>query len=141
MSRDGFYIYKYQIDAMKDLDDETFKECVIAMCEYAFYKREVAKSPTAKMMMALVKQPIDDSIRKIETIYGRRCAEYHEWRKAVFERDDYTCQNCGQRGGELNAHHIVPYSESIELRYEIDNGITLCKSCHKEIHRRKDNEK
>jgi len=56
--------------------------------------------------------------------------EYKNWRKAVFERDNYTCRECGKRECFLMAHHIVHWSESVELRYVVDNGLTLCKSCH-----------
>ena len=55
------------------------------------------------------------------------------WRKSVFERDNYTCQRCGQRGGKLNADHIKPWSLFKKLRYIIDNGRTLCVGCHKKI--------
>jgi len=56
--------------------------------------------------------------------------KHREWRKAVFERDDYTCQKCKIRGGKLEAHHIKPFAYFSDLRYEVDNGLTLCKSCH-----------
>jgi len=52
------------------------------------------------------------------------------WRSKVFQRDDYTCQICKQRGGELNADHIRPLAISPELAYDLSNGRTLCKSCH-----------
>lgn len=56
--------------------------------------------------------------------------EYKAWRRAVFERDDYTCQNCKSRGGKINADHIQPYSLYPELRLAIENGRTLCVECH-----------
>ena len=54
------------------------------------------------------------------------------WRKAVFERDRYICQKCGKHGGDLQAHHIVPFSVSKQLRTEVSNGQTLCKACHRQ---------
>lgn len=70
----------------------------------------------------------------------RNSPQYREWRTNVFERDSYTCQQCGQVGGELNAHHIKPFSEYVELRFELSNGLTLCVPCHKEVHRSEGNE-
>ena len=61
--------------------------------------------------------------------------EYNEWRLDVFKRDKFTCQCCGDNtSGNLNAHHILNYSEHKQLRTEVDNGITLCKSCHVDFH-------
>ena len=65
----------------------------------------------------------------------RKSIEYRLWREAVFARDNWTCQICGKRGnGTLNAHHIKPFSDYPELRTSIENGITLCRECHIEIH-------
>jgi len=62
-------------------------------------------------------------------------SEYQQWRKAVYERDNYTCQNCGDnKGGNLNAHHIKSWADFPELRYKISNGITLCDKCHQFAH-------
>ena len=61
----------------------------------------------------------------------RNSRNYSEWRKKVFARDNYTCQSCSQRGGELEADHIKQFAFYPELRFDITNGRTLCKSCHK----------
>ena len=61
-------------------------------------------------------------------------AEYKKWRSSVFERDNYTCQKCGQVGYKLNAHHIKSYSGNEDKRTDTDNGITLCKDCHIQFH-------
>ena len=62
----------------------------------------------------------------------RSWSEYREWHKNVFERDNYICQQCGN-GGKIQAHHIHTWSKYLELRFDIDNGITLCEDCHKQV--------
>ena len=56
--------------------------------------------------------------------------EYRLWRKAVFERDNYTCQICGEKGGQLEAHHIFSWADYPGLRFNIQNGMTVHKKCH-----------
>lgn len=56
--------------------------------------------------------------------------KYKNWRTSVFQRDDYTCQICGSRGGELQADHIKPWATYKDKRYDLSNGRTLCKPCH-----------
>ena len=58
--------------------------------------------------------------------------EYRLWRQAIFARDNWTCQICFKRGGKLEADHIKPWTLFPELRYAIDNGRTLCVSCHRQ---------
>ena len=65
----------------------------------------------------------------------RQSKQYRDWRTSVFERDGYKCQICGQVGGSLNAHHIKTFKDYPSLRFDIDNGITLCEECHREVHR------
>lgn len=55
---------------------------------------------------------------------------YKNWRKKVFEFDDYVCWICEERGGNLEAHHLFSWTKYPSLRYKINNGITLHKKCH-----------
>lgn len=69
----------------------------------------------------------------------RATKEYSDWRKSVFIRDRYSCQCCGAksmvgRHVQLCAHHIFNWKDYEELRYSIDNGITLCQKCHNAFH-------
>lgn len=69
----------------------------------------------------------------------RHSQEAIEWRNAVFKRDNYVCRHCGYDRGEiLCAHHILPWKDYPEYRHCINNGITLCLPCHREIHRIKE---
>lgn len=57
------------------------------------------------------------------------------FRKEVFERDSYICQACGyDKGHILEAHHLDSWDKYPEKRYDLNNGVTLCKSCHKDFH-------
>ena len=61
----------------------------------------------------------------------RRSSQYKHWRQAVFSRDHWTCQHCNKRGGKLHADHIKPFAKYPVLRFDINNGQTLCIPCHK----------
>lgn len=61
----------------------------------------------------------------------RNTLEYRKWKKDVLERDNYTCQGCGVKGGNLHVDHIKQFAYFPELRTELSNGRTLCIDCHK----------
>jgi hypothetical protein len=79
----------------------------------------------------------------------RKTNLYMNWRDLVFRRDNYTCQICGKNGNLLNVHHINSFIEilnknnilSLEDIYycdelwDINNGVTLCRSCHLKLHK------
>lgn len=92
-------------------------------------------SDAAAVGFIAAKPNLDIDIRL--SIEGRRSEEYKNWRRSVFERDNYTCRSCGARGCRLNAHHIKAYAFFPDLRYEVTNGLTLCEICHKAIHKRR----
>jgi len=68
-----------------------------------------------------------------ENLKLREGIEYRLWRESVFARDNWTCQRCGKRGGDLEAHHIKPVRLYPDLATSIENGTTLCPLCHSEV--------
>ena len=62
---------------------------------------------------------------------NKHCGKFYKnWTKKVFIKDSFICQKCDQKGGQLEAHHIKSWVKYKKLRFEISNGITLCKNCH-----------
>ena len=58
-------------------------------------------------------------------------SKYKIWMRAVKGRDNWKCRiDNSDCKGRLEAHHILPWSEFPELRYEINNGICLCHYHH-----------
>ena len=86
---------------------------------------------------------------------ARKSIQYKQWRQRVFIKDNFTCQDCGQKSGnDLIVHHVKPFSmllqevkeylplivfnEAILLYsplWDISNGSVLCKGCHAKIHK------
>ena len=95
---------------------------------------------TREMISRTKRNPLTPLYRAI-----RECYKYNDWRSSVFSRDNYTCQHCGKKRGEIHADHIKPFSflskkEKIKTLdealscYELwdtKNGRTLCINCHK----------
>lgn len=88
---------------------------------------EITKEKMSKTHLA----KWENRIRKGKTYFHQaNNRKYRKWRMEVFKRDDYTCQSCFKKGIYLEAHHIKGWTEYPDLRYEKDNGLTLCKKCH-----------
>lgn len=61
----------------------------------------------------------------------RRSSAYSNWRREVWKRDNFKCKiNNSNCLGRLETHHILGWTEYPELRYDINNGITLCHAHH-----------
>lgn len=68
---------------------------------------------------------------------GRYSEKYINFIHSVFRRDNYTCQCCGKKKSssvKIEAHHLDGFNWCIEKRTDINNGITLCKDCHRDFH-------
>jgi hypothetical protein len=64
----------------------------------------------------------------------RREGPHRVWRQSVLARDNAQCQRCGETDGVLVAHHLLSWEDHPELRFDVDNGLTLCEPCHFEEH-------
>lgn len=115
-------------------------------------KEKITKAQTGKLCPSRGRSGVDNNFWKggiTEKNYRLRfnigrLAEYKAWHKAVFERDNYTCQFCNEQGGDLHAHHINPFMNIIEKHqiktvdqarqcvelWDLSNGITYCEECH-----------
>mgnify|MGYP001568368946 CR=1 FL=1 len=63
----------------------------------------------------------------------RNQIRYQEWRLAVLEKDGGKCTVCASIS-RPNAHHIASFKDNPELRYDLENGRTLCNACHARHH-------
>ena len=59
---------------------------------------------------------------------------YKGWRRDVYRRDRYECRiDNGDCSGRIEAHHILSWREFLEVRYNVSNGITLCRFHHPRV--------
>lgn len=67
--------------------------------------------------------------------YGRTSREADKiWANTVKERDNHTCHRCGVKDPHNHAHHVAPRSRRPDLKFLVENGKTLCNSCHTWVH-------
>lgn len=96
-------------------------------------------SDETKRKMALKKQGKDNGNWKggvTESVrLFRKSRRYQQWRKEVLQRDNFACQFCAKINCSI-AHHLKSIKEYPELRFDVDNGRTICKECHIQIHKR-----
>lgn len=138
------FFYSSWWEAIKNLPRDVQGDVLTAIIEYGLYGETTEQlKPIAKAMLAMAKHYIDrqgkpggfKGVNSNENNIIRNSTKMKKWRNDVFNRDKFICQNCGKCGGQLNAHHIKPFSVYPELRFDINNGITLCRKCHIELHR------
>ncbi len=66
----------------------------------------------------------------------RNSTSYRHWRKSILKRDNYICQRCNKTPKKIHVHHIKKFCDYPDERFNINNGITLCKKCHINLHKK-----
>lgn len=100
-----------------------------------YHKKLYEKNPLRQLKYN-IKQ-----LSKLCTTHNMRPHQYKyasiSWSKSIKFLDNKMCKNCDSTKN-LHAHHIKPKTIFPKLSLKLDNGITLCKSCHNKIHSRKE---
>jgi len=90
-----------------------------AKCGHAYKSKYLVGEKSACWKGGIT--PINKKIRASD--------EFVNWRNAVYAKYGYACAKCGDKE-KIHAHHIIPFCVDESLRFDISNGITLCKRCH-----------
>lgn len=111
------------------------KECPFCKSEYVSYdKNSIYCSRTCARKSKTGKDAnrYKDG-KSLERERARLSPQIKVWRSAVYKRDNYTCQMCGDTK-QIHAHHIKEWATHPENRFDVDNGLTVCIHCHGKIH-------
>ncbi len=138
---------------LNERQEATINEMYIAGEKTDAIAKAVGRSPGAiyRVLRKYGTEPSRNRLRWEESEAAqtiRTLPPYKAWRKAVLQRDDYTCQQCGTRGGTLHVHHLRSFAEmlaeyrpitleaahSYDALWDVDNGLTLCDTCHWDAH-------
>ena len=150
--RNSFLLYKDWIVPITKLKDEDAGKLFKSILNYVNDSEYIIQKPYSDLFESIKEQIVFEWLKR-----NPKTGKYHWnyqggitpenkiirnseaikwWRVSVFERDEYTCQKCRKKGGELHAHHIKRFSLFPELRTNLSNGITLCKECHINEHKK-----
>jgi len=100
--------------------------------------KEIAISIAHKFLLFKKREnhPRWDKLKCNSERLKERPSEIKEWSRKVLRLNNFTCLVCKKKGGVLNAHHLNSYQNFPLLRFEISNGVCLCKKCHINFHRK-----
>ena len=137
--RESFVFYKCYAEVINCFNTPKEKlRLYDAFCKYAFNGEIPNRLKGAEKAVFILFKFIHDKYSILNSKEIRHSPAYYSWRNEVLKRDNFTCQICGEKPKDtsLHAHHIKMFAFYEDERFNVDNGITLCEECHKQIHRR-----
>jgi len=121
---------------MKSYNYKKFNKYFCANC---ISKNEISKEKISKKMSGKNNPKYNHNLTEEERKKNHNIIGIYNWKNKVKKHDNYTCQKCGYKGkkldGIMESHHINNFSHFKDQRTDINNGITLCKKCHKIFHK------
>lgn len=157
--KDSFIIHHDTASIFQELTNEQAGELIKYLIQYVYYNND-NKNEYTQLIKLIAHHFIGDIDKYYKSLkinenhwnwQGGITSENHvirtsdkikEWRKSVFNRDKYLCQLCkNKKGNSLHAHHIKPFAKYPEYRFDINNGVTLCKKCHNFVHSKNNTKK
>ena len=147
--KNSLILYHDYLEKFISLSDEQFGKLIRCMLTYdATGEAPATGDPFVDMAFNIVRFDLDKNNSRIgknhwnwkngitkENHRIRQSSQYLDFRKMVLERDKHVCQECGSKN-RLHVHHIKPFSQYPELRFDVNNGITLCVNCHRKVHKK-----
>lgn len=131
--RERFIFERSYYEAIKVMPKKMRHDFIDGLLSYVF-EGTMPEDEQSAAMINIIKVQLDGDILSYENYHQRVSTDYRQWKKAVLDRDKHICQKCGS-DKDIHAHHIKPFSEYPELRFDVNNGITLCKECHIKEHK------
>ena len=116
------------------------KECKVKKSyynklEHHYCSRKCADKGRTLFLSGVNAKLYNPNISDEERNDKRSSNEYRNFIISVYERDNYTCQITGKKGGKLVVHHLNGYNWDKEHRTDINNAITLSEDIHKLFHK------
>ena len=112
---------------LEDEDERDFSEAAIRAVK-AMIRNGKADAKAEAVLASILKPSKKDKTRKWTAERIHRAGSWKAWkarRQRVFERDEFTCQDCGARPGSLVCSHLDCDGDDSD-----DNFVTRCSRCH-----------
>lgn len=131
MTLSQIYGYDKEPEILNAIKNKVFDLLVVVGIERSTgVEKKIARE---LLNLAYGNERVNSAINKIAIVEDRNDPLVRKWRNRCMQRDGFKCRACDE-DKKLCVHHISYWSDDPSNRINEDNGITLCKACHKKEH-------